>query len=88
MLNQITLVHELTESGIDQKQADAIVRVISTSQDSLVTREYLETRLTALEIRIDSKLEGLKSSIVMWVSGILIAQGAAIVALIKLVGGN
>lgn len=90
MLNQIEMVSELTRSGIEQKQADAIVRVQSVFSETLATREYLESRLTVLESRIEAKFEArlgdAKTSIVMWVAGMLVAQGFAIVGLIKFFG--
>ena len=49
-----------------------------------LTREYLETRLSALEYRFDAKLAENKSSIVMWVAGMLLAQAGLIAALVKL----
>jgi hypothetical protein len=49
----------LREAGFDEKQAEAAVRVLSDAQSSLVSREYLDSRLEALEYRLTIKLGGL-----------------------------
>jgi len=54
-------VRKLRNAGFDEKQAETIVRVLSDAQDSLVTRDYL-----------DSKLEPIK-----WMMGVLIGLAVA-----------
>ncbi len=54
-------VRKLRNAGFDEKQAEAVVRVLSDAQDSLVTRDCL-----------DSKLEPIK-----WMVGVLIGLSVA-----------
>jgi len=54
-------VRKLRNAGFDEKQAETVVRVLSDAQDSLVTRDYL-----------DSKLEPIK-----WMMGVLIGLAVA-----------
>lgn len=86
--NTLDYVAELTQSGMAQPQADAVVRVMAAITDNHITREYFETRISALEARMEAKIEksigDAKTAIVMWTSGALIAQAGVIVALIKL----
>ena len=84
MLNPIEMVSELTKSGIEQQQADAIVRVTVAFQDHYISREYLETRLSALEFRFDAKIADMKTSIVMWTAGMMVGQTVLLAGLAKL----
>lgn len=54
-------VRKLRNAGFDEKQAETVVRVLSDAQGSLVTRDYL-----------DSKLEPIK-----WMMGVLIGLAVA-----------
>ena len=45
----------LRETGMPMEQADATANVVANAIGSLVTREYLDTRLESLEIRIDAR---------------------------------
>lgn len=57
----LEITRRLRDAGFDEKQAEAVVRAIAGAQDSLVTREYL-----------DSKLEPIK-----WMIGVLIGLAVA-----------
>ena len=59
----------LRDAGFDEKQAEAVVRVLSESQDKLVTREHFDARLEALELRLTIKLGAFIAAAV----GVLIA---------------
>jgi len=48
----------LREAGFDEKQAEAVVRVLSESQERLVTREHFDAKLESLEQHITIKLGG------------------------------
>lgn len=64
----LDLVEKLVKSGIDQKQAETIVRVIADAQNQLVTREYFDAR-------IKEELAPIKTDMAVnkWVNGILLA---------------
>ncbi|MBI4740284.1 MAG: DUF1640 domain-containing protein [Betaproteobacteria bacterium] len=57
----LEFTRKLRDAGFDEKQAEAVIRVIASAQDSLVTREYL-----------DSKIEPIK-----WMMGFLIGLAVA-----------
>lgn len=40
----------LRDAGFDEKQAEAVVRVLADTQDSLVTREHFDARIDLLRI--------------------------------------
>ena len=47
----------------------------------------MEARFSQLEQALEQKIGGAQSGLTKWFTGIMIAQGAAIVALIKLLPG-
>lgn len=51
---------KLRDAGFDEKQVEAVVRVLAESQKRLVTREHFDANLEALELRLTIKLGGLK----------------------------
>lgn len=55
----LEFTRRLREAGFDEKQAEAVVRVLAESQERLVTREYFDARLEAMELRLTIKLGGL-----------------------------
>lgn len=44
------LVKELRSAGLPQEQAEAVVRAIVTSQDTLVTREHFDAKIEVLRL--------------------------------------
>ena len=52
----------LRETGMPMEQADATANVVANAIGSLVTREYLDTRLESLEIRIDARFAKVDAS--------------------------
>ncbi len=64
----------LEASGLPTAHAEAIADAFrEATSEELVTRDFL-----------DARLESVKSDIVKWVAGLLIAQAALIAALVKL----
>ena len=63
----LQLVEQLRSAGIPQEQAEAVVRVIARSQDSLVTQMGLETALAPLrtDLAVLKWMMGLMSAGVM-----------------------
>ena len=52
----LEFTRRLREAGFDEKQAEAAVRVLADAQSALVSRDYLDARLEALEYRLTIKL--------------------------------
>lgn len=59
----------LRDAGFDEKQAESVVRVLSESQERLVTREHFDSKLESLEQRMTIKLGG----IMVVATGVIIA---------------
>jgi len=59
-----------------------VEKLESAGSADLATRYDLQ----ALEARMGEKIEAANSSIIKWMAGLMIAQGALIAALVKLVG--
>ncbi|MBK9444312.1 MAG: DUF1640 domain-containing protein [Comamonadaceae bacterium] len=60
----LQLVEQLRSAGISQEQAEAVVKVIAKSQDSLVTQQGLEAALTPLRTDL---------AVLKWMMGLMIA---------------
>lgn len=73
----LDLVSKLKAAGIQQEQAESIVRVIADAQDTLVTKIDLEMALSPIK----TDLAVLKSEAVTqkWMMGVLIAGVMSIV---------
>lgn len=68
----LEFTRRLREAGFDEKQAEAAVRVLADAQSALVSRDYLDARLEALEYRLTIKL------------GAMLMAAVAAAALVKL----
>lgn len=64
------------------------MRVIADAQETLVTNQSLDSRLSEMELRLESKIDKvtseLKVDLIKWMAGSLIAQAAVIATLVKL----
>lgn len=82
----LKFVEKLEKAGVPREQAkaeaEALSDVLMTGTADLVTNNHL----VALEHRLGEKIEAANSNIIKWLAGLMIAQGAAIAALVKLVG--
>lgn len=65
-------VVKLRAAGFDEKQAEAVIRVVSESQSNLVSREHFDSKIELLETKFEAKFDKL-----FWMMGILIAIAAA-----------
>ena len=67
----------LVEGGLNEKQAEAVTRVIKEAQDT-----HLEELATKADLK--SEIAEAKGEIIKWVAVMLVAQAGAIAALVKL----
>lgn len=67
------LADKLKAAGFASEQAEAVVRVVVEAQNSMVTRDYLDARLS--ENKVD---------LIKWIAGMLLAQAGLVAALVKL----
>ncbi|MBK7768457.1 MAG: DUF1640 domain-containing protein [Sulfuritalea sp.] len=68
----LSFTRKLRDAGFDERQAEAVVRVMADAQEALVTREHFDAKIETLETRLDSKIDKLS-----WMLGILIALAVA-----------
>jgi hypothetical protein len=59
---------KLRAAGFDEKQAEAVVRVLAEAQANLVTREYADAKFAVVEAKMDK---------LAWMTGVVIALAAA-----------
>ena len=75
---------KLKTAGFDQKQSEAVIRVITEAQNTLVSNETLDSRLKETELRLEAKINEVKFDMVKWIAGMLLAQAGLVAALVKL----
>ncbi len=63
----LELVEKLKAAGMEQKQAEAVVRTIAEAQETLVSRDYLDHKLDKVLAPIYTDLAVLK-----WMMGVLL----------------
>lgn len=59
---------KLRDAGYDEKQAEAVVRVLADAQENLITREHFDSKVAVIEAKIDK---------VSWMVGVVIALAIA-----------
>lgn len=72
-------VGRLRAAGFDEKQAEAVVRVVSEAQSGFVTREYFDSRIALLDSKVDAKFAVVDAKFdkLSWMMGVLIAIAVA-----------
>ena len=91
-IDALGLAEDFEKIGFSRDQALGMARAIRDhASETLATKanlreleQHLEARLARLETRIEQKLADVPIGLIKWFTGIMIAQGAVIVALIKL----
>jgi hypothetical protein len=68
----LDFTRKLRDAGFDERQAEAVVRVMAEAQTALVSKEHFDSKLETLETRLESKMDKLS-----WMMGILIALAIA-----------
>ncbi len=55
-MDTLTISKELIATGLKQEQAEAIARVIDDKNKELITREYLDAKLSATSAELFNRL--------------------------------
>jgi hypothetical protein len=66
----LELTDALKQSGIEQKQAEAIVKAIVKAQGELVTRDYLDIKLSTITADL---------MLLKWMLGLILAANLSLV---------
>jgi hypothetical protein len=90
-IDALGLAEDLEKAGFSRDQALGMARAIRThSHETLASKADLSELELRLEVRfaqIEQKIADSQIGLIKWFTGVMIAQGAAIVALIKLLPG-
>jgi hypothetical protein len=78
----------LKEAGAAEPLAEAIAEVLRRARDFDLSQFATKSDLDQLRLATKADLAELKVEILKWVVGLMIAQTAAIVALVKLLLGH
>lgn len=78
-------VKKLTNAGMPEAQAEILAQEqANLIENRLATKADITTLEKNIEMKFDAKIESVKSDIIKWVAGLLIAQAALVAALLKL----
>ena len=82
--NSVEFMDTLIEGGFSDKQAKALASAMFQLIDShLVTKSYLDMKLTELRAEFRAELAQLKSELIQWMFTILIVQTGVTAVLFK-----
>lgn len=81
-------VKKLTTAGMPEAQAEILAQEqVNLIENRLATKVDITTLEKNIEMKFEAKIESVKSDIIKWVAGLLIAQAALVAALLKLFTG-
>jgi hypothetical protein len=82
--DMLEMVDKLRVAGFGQNQAEAVVRVITEAQNTLVSNSTLDSRLKETELRLDSRFERVDGELKLlrWMVGLSIALSTGTIALL------
>lgn len=84
--NSVEFMDTLIEGGFPEKQAKALASAMFQLIDShLVTKSYLDMRLTELRAEFRADIAQLKSELIQWMVTSFVVQTGAIALLFKFV---
>ena len=86
--DSLAAARRLKEAGAAEPLAEAIAEVLRQSRDFDLAQLATKSDLEQLRLAAKADLSELKVDILKWVVGLMIAQTAAIVALVKLLLGH
>jgi DNA-binding transcriptional MerR regulator len=89
-LDTLRIAKRLREAGFSEAQAESVTEAVREASDSqdLVTKAQLDTALGGLKAELKAEIADVKSEIIKWMFGAMLAQGALVVTLIKLLPGK
>ncbi len=49
----LTFTRKLRDAGFNEKQAEAVVRVVAYAQDNVVTRDHFDSKMSIIDVKFD-----------------------------------
>ena len=91
-LDTLRIAKRLRDAGFSEAQAESVTEAIREGADSqsqdLVTKTYLDAAVSGLRAEFKADIAEAKSEFIRWMFGAMLAQGALVVTLIKLLPGK
>lgn len=85
-LDTLKVAKRLRDAGFSEAQAEGVTDAIregAVGQD-LVTKAQLDSGLANLKAELKAEIADIKAEIIKWMFGAMLAQGALVVTLVKL----
>jgi DNA-binding transcriptional MerR regulator len=89
-LDTLRIAKRLRDAGFSEAQAESVTDAVREAADSqdLVTKAQLDAALGSLKAELKAEIAEVKSEIIKWMFGAMLAQGALVVTLVKLLPGK
>ncbi|MEW6667072.1 MAG: DUF1640 domain-containing protein [Thermodesulfobacteriota bacterium] len=88
IFDTLAYAKKLREAGVPERQAEIHAEALAGFVDEqLATKKdilLLQRDIKDLELRLTEKIETIRADLLKWVAGMLVAQGAIVAALVKL----
>ena len=81
----LNFVQRLESAGIPREQAEVVVRVIADAQETLVTNQSLDHRLSQTELRLDARFAQVDSHLIQVEQRLIIKLGGLIAVSVGIV---
>ncbi len=89
-LDTLKVAKRLRDAGFSETRAESVTDAIreSVGSQDLVTKAQLDAGLSGLRADLKAEIADMKAEIIKWMFGAMLAQGALVVALIRLLPGK
>jgi hypothetical protein len=89
-LDTLKAAKRLRDAGFSEAQAESVTEAIRESVNSQdpVTKTQLDAGLGGLIVELKAEIADMKAEIIKWMFGAMLAQGALVVTLVKLLPGK
>jgi uncharacterized protein with von Willebrand factor type A (vWA) domain len=89
-LDTLKVAKRLRDAGFSEAQAESVTEAIreSVSGQDLVTKTQFDAGIGSLKAELKTEIADMKAEILKWMFGAMLAQGALVVTLIKLLPGQ
>jgi len=81
----LNFVQRLESAGIPREQAEVVVRVIADAQETLVSNQSLDLRLSQTELRLDARFAQVDSHLIQVEQRLIIKLGGLIAVSVGIV---
>jgi len=87
-IDTLVIAKRWRQAGSEDERAEVLATSLRELQEGqlaqLATKAELKAELATLEARLEARIDAAQHGMIRWFTGVMVAQAAAIVALVKL----